>query len=283
MGVNTDYLGHVEIVPNLNQAEYDYLHAFARSRRSYRPGGPYAVSPEDPDTGNGKREVELYNQIADGQPGYWCQWVPCPHGCCLVWNGHEKFYAGPAWLQYLIDHFLRRDAHARTSGDPQFTGFTFDHEMNGIIVGEQGDNRELFLLRVEANEVTTESSAEATLRCRGSRATGGSTTGPGWPASDRGGPAWTPRCQNSNRDRCRSGLDDVASGGPDLAIRIARRRAQAKGTSAANPPRPDFPGTSRRCAPAWISEARSYTHRCRGALRSGTAGASTQAGRCRDG
>jgi hypothetical protein len=45
MGVNTDYLGHVEIVPNLNQAEYDYLHAFARSRRSYRPGGPYAVSP----------------------------------------------------------------------------------------------------------------------------------------------------------------------------------------------------------------------------------------------
>jgi hypothetical protein len=59
MGVNTDYLGHVEIVPNLNQAEYDYLHAFARSRRSDRPRGPYAVSPEDPDTGNGEREVEL--------------------------------------------------------------------------------------------------------------------------------------------------------------------------------------------------------------------------------
>ncbi len=137
MGVNTDYLGHVEIVPSLNQAEYDYLQAFARSRRSYRPGGPYAVIPEDPDTGNGEREVELYNQIADEQPGHWCQWVPCPHGCCLVWNGHEKFYAGPAWLQYLIDHFLRRDARARTSGDSQFAGFTFDHEMNGIIVGEQ--------------------------------------------------------------------------------------------------------------------------------------------------
>jgi hypothetical protein len=28
--------------------------------------------------------------------------------------------------------------------------------MNGMIVGEQGDNRELFLLRVEANEVTRE-------------------------------------------------------------------------------------------------------------------------------
>jgi hypothetical protein len=45
MGVNTDYLGHVEIVPNLNQAEYDYLHAFARSRRSYRSGGPYVSYP----------------------------------------------------------------------------------------------------------------------------------------------------------------------------------------------------------------------------------------------
>jgi hypothetical protein len=45
-------------------------------------------------------------------------------------------------------------ARARTSGDSQFAGFTFDREMNGVLVGEQGDNRELFLLRVEANEVT---------------------------------------------------------------------------------------------------------------------------------
>jgi hypothetical protein len=80
--------------------------------------------------------------------------VPCPHGCCLVWNGHEKFYAGPAWLQYLIDHFLRRDARAATRGGSQFAGFTFNHEMNGMIVGEQDDSRELFLLSVEANEVT---------------------------------------------------------------------------------------------------------------------------------
>jgi hypothetical protein len=72
VGVNTDYLGHVEIVPSLNQAEYDYLVAFARSRRSYRPGGPYAVIPEDPHTGSSEREVERYNQIADGQPGFYC-------------------------------------------------------------------------------------------------------------------------------------------------------------------------------------------------------------------
>ena len=31
MGVSANYLGHVEIVPTLNQAEYDYLRAFARA------------------------------------------------------------------------------------------------------------------------------------------------------------------------------------------------------------------------------------------------------------
>ena len=66
MGVNTDYLEHVGIVPSMNQAEYDYLHAFARGRRSYRPGGPDAVGPEDPHTGSSNREVELHNQIAGG-------------------------------------------------------------------------------------------------------------------------------------------------------------------------------------------------------------------------
>jgi hypothetical protein len=156
VGVNTDDLGHVEIVPSLNQAEYDYLLAFVRSRRSYRSGGPYAVIPEDPHTGSNEREVQRYNQIADGQPGHWCQWIPCPHGCCLVWDGREKFYAGASWLQYLIEHFLRRGAKAQGSGDPQFGAFSFDHEMNGVIVGEQGDSRELFLLRVQQDEVTRE-------------------------------------------------------------------------------------------------------------------------------
>jgi hypothetical protein len=48
MGVTTRYLGHVEISPPLNQAEYDYLMLFAATRRSFRDGGPYAVFPSDP-------------------------------------------------------------------------------------------------------------------------------------------------------------------------------------------------------------------------------------------
>ena len=154
MGVNTEYLGHVEIVPALNKAEYDYLMAFADSRRTVRPGGPYAVTPRDPDHGKSDAAVRRYNQICDGQPGYWCQWTPCPHGCCLTWDGVEKFYAGQAWLQYLIDHFLRSGALAQRSGDRQFADFTFDHQLNGVVVGEQQDLRELFILWVNDCEIS---------------------------------------------------------------------------------------------------------------------------------
>ena len=154
MGVSTEYLGHVEIVPGLNKAEYDYLVAFADSRRTVRRGGPYAVTPRDPDHGTGDAGARRYNQICDGQPGYWCQWRPCPHGCCLTWDGFEKFYAGAAWLEYLIDHFLRVGAFAQDSGDPQFADFTFDHQTNGVLVGEQQDLRELFVLWIDDGEVS---------------------------------------------------------------------------------------------------------------------------------
>ena len=158
MGVTTRYLGHVSIDPPLNQSEYDYLRLFSRSRRSFRDGGPYAVFPVDPHeealTLHADEAAERANRIADGQPGYWCQWVPCPRGCCLGWDGHEKFYAGGAWLQYLIDHFLRPGAAARADRGGWFQHFTFDHDLNGVVVGEQGDNRELFSLTVVHGDVT---------------------------------------------------------------------------------------------------------------------------------
>ncbi len=65
----------------------------------------------------------------------------------------EKFYNGGAWLQYLIDHFLRRGAHAAASGDPRFAEFSFDHRMHGFVVGERHDTRELFALIVQDDDV----------------------------------------------------------------------------------------------------------------------------------
>lgn len=156
MGVSTTYIGHIEIDPPLNRAERDYLLAFAASRRSWRQAGAYAVTPQEPHTGNSDAATRRYNMMAKGQPSLWCQWVPCPKGCCLSWDGHEKFYAGASWLQYLMDHFLRPGAEASSSKARQFNLFTFNHRMDGVIAGRQEDNRELFLLRVADSQLTQE-------------------------------------------------------------------------------------------------------------------------------
>ena len=97
--------------------------------------------------------------------GHICQWTPCMHGCCLSWDGQEKFHGGQAWLQYLIDHFLRPDAHAKRSSTRQFAGFTFDHATNGLWSGEQQDSRELFVLRVTDGQVDREVLRKADPTC----------------------------------------------------------------------------------------------------------------------
>lgn len=40
---------------------------------------------------------DTYNRRSEGQPGLWCDWVPCWDGCCLAYNGVEKFYASLEW------------------------------------------------------------------------------------------------------------------------------------------------------------------------------------------
>ena len=110
--------------------------------------------PADPEPGSSDGEVDRYDSVVRGQPSLWCQWVPCSQGCCLSWNGHEKLYGGASWLQYLMDHFLRPGAEAASSRGRQFSGFTFDHRMDGIIAGRQEDTRELFLLRVEDSRLS---------------------------------------------------------------------------------------------------------------------------------
>jgi hypothetical protein len=90
------------------------------------------------------------------QPGYWCDWVPCLTGCCLAYNGHEKFYEATRWIQYLIDHFLKPDAIASRSTLSSFNEFTFDHRADGIVAGCRRDNKQLFLIVVDNNAVRRE-------------------------------------------------------------------------------------------------------------------------------
>lgn len=160
MGYTTDFLGHFTITPALNPAEVEYLTAFAESRRWDRPGGPYAV-PDNPRAEDrqewAQADVARRNQIAPGQPSLYCQWVVCPEGCCLTHDGHEKFYAPNAWLRYLQVHFLGPTALAAAAAPDLFADFTFDHELEGVVVARRRDTRRMWTLRaVPGREVVEE-------------------------------------------------------------------------------------------------------------------------------
>jgi hypothetical protein len=44
---------------------------------------------------------------AGSYPGIWCEWVPTPKGDAIAWNGAEKFYYSPEWMQYVVDRFVK--------------------------------------------------------------------------------------------------------------------------------------------------------------------------------
>lgn len=154
MGCTTDFIGHIDIEPSLNDDEIAYLTAFSESRRCSRDGGPYVVPGNPAAERDEGIPTAQANTGADGQPGYWCDWVPCWDGCCLAYNGNEKFYSSVAWLKYLIEHFLKPGARASRSGLAFFEGFTFDHVLEGMVVGCRRDNKELFAINVKNNRVT---------------------------------------------------------------------------------------------------------------------------------
>jgi hypothetical protein len=155
MGYTTDFIGHVQSDPPLNAAEQTYLLAFASSRRYHRPGGPYEV-PGNPAAELNERPADLaaYNAVAPGQPSLWCGWQPSWDGRCLAHDGLEEFYAAAEWMAYVIDHFLKPDALAKKSAAPWFVGFTFDHQLNGIVAACRRDTHGLFLIEVADNVVS---------------------------------------------------------------------------------------------------------------------------------
>jgi hypothetical protein len=153
MGYTTDFIGHVEIYPPLNEQEMNYLTAFSQSRRYDRRGDPYAVPGNPAAERDEQLPAEVANTVSIGQPGYWCDWTPCWEGCCLSLTGREKTYRPAEWLRYLVDHLLGFEALARAERHPQLRGFTFDHELDGLVIGCRRDTKELSAILVEGNQV----------------------------------------------------------------------------------------------------------------------------------
>lgn len=184
MGFSTRFLGRLDVEPPLNAAEVEWLTAFAELDRRYfidpydvpmnprafrfeqeRPrttaahgataeGQPVSAASDDA----GFAVLDPFTTLAplDGSPYPHLDWTPCVDGCCLTWDSRtEKSRMAQEWLQYLIDHFLRPGALARTSTRPDFAHFTFDHLVNGTIAAERDDTRELWLISCRDNEIST--------------------------------------------------------------------------------------------------------------------------------
>jgi len=161
MGYHTDFIGHLEVHPPLNEAEYSYLTAFAESRRHRGRGGPYVV-PDNPlasgvDDHQGI-DTDDYNMPPDGQPQLWCPWVPSCYGQCLMVrdDGENKHYRPNEWLQYLVDHFLRPGALASRDKSGLFADFTFDHELVGVVAACLQETGRMWLIRPVGDEIREE-------------------------------------------------------------------------------------------------------------------------------
>ena len=72
----------------------------------------------------------------------------CEHGDRISWVRSEKSNDAVQALTFLVEHYLGPDAKAKDSESPDFAAFTFDHRLDGVIVGERDDTDELFLIRV---------------------------------------------------------------------------------------------------------------------------------------
>lgn len=127
------FIGHIRIDPALNEAEWSHLFTLVESDGTLR----------GTTTGRGDRDVPFAHLA----------WEVCSGGCCLSWSPNlEASKMMLPSLQFLVDHLLRRGAKAQ--GRPGFEEFTFDHVLEGAVMGRGHDDRDVRLVEVRDNVVS---------------------------------------------------------------------------------------------------------------------------------
>lgn len=129
---NVDFVGHIDISPPLNEHEREFLAEY----------GPTPLP----------LELEEFVMRLD-HPGARSEWDICDAGCCLTWRTAEEPTAVALWLRFFIAHFLKTTAKARDQAG--FEHFTFDHALDGTVVGCCRDTKELIQVTVRKNRVTS--------------------------------------------------------------------------------------------------------------------------------
>lgn len=143
MGYQTDFVGYLHVQPALNEVEIALVNAI-RGHVDADYGTLRTVG-----------DVEASRiELMSGAPYGWSNWEACSKGCCLSYDGGDKANHMIPWLKYLMATYLVPGAEA--AGKPGYEELTCDHMLNGMVVGSRRDNRELYAITVEENEVVTE-------------------------------------------------------------------------------------------------------------------------------
>jgi hypothetical protein len=162
MGYTTDFFGKFAIDRCLSKSQFDYVNKFSETRRMNRDSnvlkymkdpireavnlplgveGEYFVGELGYYGQQRDRSIIDYNKPPYTQPGLWCQWVLVENvkdeygnnisTQYLEWNGAEKFYHYPEWLEYLIANFFIPWGYV-LNGEVEFQGE--DSTDRGVLV-----------------------------------------------------------------------------------------------------------------------------------------------------
>ena len=125
MGYTTDFNGHFNLSPALNEHQIAYLNKFQEIRHMRRDADKCSkvsdpmrmavnlpIGDECEYFVNGSENLDDtsildYNNPPKNQPGVWCQWLPTEDGETIEWSGGEKFYDYIEWINYLNENFLK--------------------------------------------------------------------------------------------------------------------------------------------------------------------------------
>jgi hypothetical protein len=174
MGYTTDFNGHFTLDAPLTEEQAKYLNQFSGTRRMKRatgslenlppevtrlvedlpdpvreavglpvgPEGAYFVGSSENYGQEYDGTILEYNDPPEGQPGLWCQWIAVEDEdgayTRIEWDGGEKFYEYTAWLEYIVENFLK----------------PWGRTLNGEVEWQGEDRGDIGLLVVKDNVVT---------------------------------------------------------------------------------------------------------------------------------
>lgn len=152
MGYRMKYHGSFTIDPPLNEAETSWLRGYAASHRGLYPDDPFELGM-NPRAERWKDNVRVRSRegVAPGVPGDFCPWEPSSGGGRLQPVRGDHGLDARFWLPYLVDTFLAPNASAAKDGRADLAEFTFDHVVNGVVVGETEYNGRITLLVFDNN------------------------------------------------------------------------------------------------------------------------------------